>query len=825
MAEPVTVTATPPANKGMDYVALKEEGTRLVQQLAGNIWTDYNEHDPGVTTLEQVCYALTELSYRAQFPLEDLLLDPVTGQLEPERQALFPALDILPCNPVTERDYRKLLLDRVPGLANVWLTPVSPSEEDPVPGLHDLWLYAPGADCCASDDQGPEALIEKARRVYSRHRDLCEDLRDTRLLQPVTATVTAEVSIDERLSPESILAALFFNLGNRLAPEPRRESLSALLAAGRSTEDIFEGPLMLNGFIADAELQPKATSISIPDLLEVMVVSPGVTSVRRVSLRVGDTVATQPDGTLSVPVDQVLALDTRSEARRGGFSIRLFRNGVEVKPQPARVRRELERLWAEQRRTWPLRPQYTQLLPMPQGQRRDFRRYTSIQNQYPLVYGISAAGLPDVTSPVRRAQAKQLKGYLLVFEQLLADFFAQLERTRDLFSTDEDLRRTYFFQLLTGEVPDVEPLLKHGSSEESDASGYARGLAQLVASQDPVTERRNRFLDVLLALFAESLDIDTIAGGAWGEGTESTQAERLMEAKLALLRHLVHATQDRGRGIDYLERPGVANIAGMAIKSRIQLGMDLGDASPLIDVLDELFLDISDAGTQAPESRALARHTDMLEERFTAVSSLPAPESLSPEATAPLRSRSVSAEFLGAAGSLENLRVGTLPGESSVSLVSRSPGARGWHLVGKFANTESAVARAHGLVEQVRRLNRRRSQLYIVEHLLLRSARRSDEDTFAYGFTLTAVISTATGQWKTTEYQSFAREVIRSNAPALVVTDCLFLGPTRMAGFERLYWAWRNALRDQDPSSIATTSARLRDFLEVAAREPEADGA
>ncbi|MCE9672075.1 hypothetical protein LY474_30145 [Myxococcus stipitatus] len=819
MAEPVTVTAAPPANKGMDYLALKEEGTRLIQQLAGDIWTDYNEHDPGVTTLEQLCYALTELSYRAQFPLEDLLLDPVTGDIEPERQALFPALDILPCNPVTERDYRKLLVDRVPGVANAWLTPVPPSEADPVPGLYDIWLYAPGADCCATDGGSPEDLVEAARRVYSRHRALCEDLRDIRLLAPVTATVTAEVSIDERLTSESILAGLFFRLGNFLAPEPRRESLTALLAEGQRTEDIFEGPLMSDGFIADAELQPKATSVSIPDLLQVMVESPGVTSARRVSLRLGESVAVQPDGVVNVPVDQVPALDTRADTRRGGFSIRLFRNGVEVKPNAARVRRELERLWAEQRRTYPLGPQYAEMLPMPKGQRHDFRRYTSIQNQYPLVYGISAAGLPDVANPMRMAQARQLKGYLLVFEQLLADFFAQLARVRDLFSTDPALRHTYFFQLLTGDVPDIEPLLKHA---DEGSPGYAAGLAQLVASQDPATERRNRFLEVLLALFAERLDTDSIAGGAWNGGTEPSEEERLLEARLALLQHLVRATHDRGRGIDYLERPGGGNMAGMAIKSRIQLGMDVGAAAPLIDVLDELFIDISDTGTPAPESRALARHVDTLEERFTAVASLPAPESIPPEASVPLRARSVSAEFLGAAGALENFRVGTLPGESSVSLVCRAPATRGWHLVGKFSGTAGAVARAHALVEQVRQLNRRRSQLYIVEHVLLRSARRPGDETFPYGFTLTAVISTATSQWSTAEYQSFAREVIRSNAPAHVVADCLFLGPTRMASFERLYWAWRNALREQDESRIATASARLRDFLEVAAQEPEA---
>ncbi|NTX08624.1 hypothetical protein [Myxococcus sp. CA040A] len=815
MTEPVTVSAEPPANVGMNYVALKEEGTTLVQELSGKIWTDYNEHDPGVTTLEQLCYALTELSYRASFPLADMLLDPVTGLIEPERQGLFPALDILPCNPLTERDYRKLLIDRVPAVGNVWLTPAT---SDAVQGLYDVAIYAPGRDDCATDESSPDSIISAVRRVYNRHRGLCEDLRTVTLLEHVEATVSADASIDESRTPEVILAGLFFRIGNFLAPEPLRESLKTLLDAGHTPDEIFEGPLLRDGFIADTELQPQATSIAIQDLTRAMVQTPGVTSVRNVSLRADEKVTVGPDGSLPVAPNQVLIVDAGVDAKRGGFSIRLFRNGVEVKPQPARVRRELDRLWAEQRRTYPLAPQYEEYLAMPKGQRQDFRGYTSIQTQYPMVYGIGSAGLSEGAPLARQGQARQFKGYLLVFEQLLTDFFAQLAHVRDLFSSDTELRQTYFSQSLADSVPDVEPLLKR-EVPGAGTPGYALGLEELVASQDPVTERRNRFLDVLLALCGEELDDDSVANVAWEGRPAAVQAERLMEAKLALLQRLVQSTHGRGRGIDYLERPGPGNVAGMAIKSRIQLGMNEADARPLIDTLDEHGLDLSDSGGPAPEGRALARYADTIEERFAPVLSLPAPES---PVASPLRAQAVSGAFLGAASSLENFRVGSLPGESSVALVCKASFEAGWHLAGKFPDTGSAVARAHALAEQVGSLNRQRSQLYIVEHVLLRSARRDGEDAFAYSFTVTAVVSTATQQWRNPEFQSFAREVIRSNAPALVVADCLFLGPARMAGFERLYWAWRNALRQEDSAGLATASARLRDFLEAATRESEA---
>ena len=139
MIEPVTIPPGPPLNPGLDYAVLKKEGTTLVQEWSGAIWTDYNESDPGVTILEQLCYALTELSYRAEFPLKDQLIDPRTGRIDPAAQALYPPEAIFPVNPVTPDDYRKLILDRVPALANAWFEPMSAAETG-LNGLYRIWL-------------------------------------------------------------------------------------------------------------------------------------------------------------------------------------------------------------------------------------------------------------------------------------------------------------------------------------------------------------------------------------------------------------------------------------------------------------------------------------------------------------------------------------------------------------------------------------------------------------------------------------------------------------------------------------------------------------
>ena len=37
------------------------------QKFSGEKWTDYNYHDPGITLLEQICYAITDLGYKSNF--------------------------------------------------------------------------------------------------------------------------------------------------------------------------------------------------------------------------------------------------------------------------------------------------------------------------------------------------------------------------------------------------------------------------------------------------------------------------------------------------------------------------------------------------------------------------------------------------------------------------------------------------------------------------------------------------------------------------------------------------------------------------------------
>ncbi|MEM7373504.1 MAG: hypothetical protein AAF587_33060 [Bacteroidota bacterium] len=101
----------------LDFDALRAEGTAYIAQLGHKLWTDFNVHDPGITMLEVLCFAINDLAYRTGFSMPDLL-----AEREPQHaeKQFFTAAEILSCCPVTPLDFRKVMID-VEGVKNAWI--------------------------------------------------------------------------------------------------------------------------------------------------------------------------------------------------------------------------------------------------------------------------------------------------------------------------------------------------------------------------------------------------------------------------------------------------------------------------------------------------------------------------------------------------------------------------------------------------------------------------------------------------------------------------------------------------------------------------------
>ncbi|NIJ54697.1 hypothetical protein [Dyadobacter arcticus] len=138
MTDEITLLKSNPLLTAEDFGFLKQEGIEHIQKLAGETWTEYNTSDPGITILEAVSYAITDLAYRTSFDMKDLLT-PSELSSDMWSRIFYTARQILHCNPVTISDWRKVIID-IDGVRNAWIEP-SKDYEVPIYVEYD-WVQA-----------------------------------------------------------------------------------------------------------------------------------------------------------------------------------------------------------------------------------------------------------------------------------------------------------------------------------------------------------------------------------------------------------------------------------------------------------------------------------------------------------------------------------------------------------------------------------------------------------------------------------------------------------------------------------------------------------
>lgn len=119
MPETISLIKSNPLLPAEDYTALRKKGFKYIEETGSAIWTDYNNSDPGITILEAVCYAITDLAYRTGFEIKDLLA-PEKLTSDTWKQIFYTAKQILHNSPLTINDYRKLIID-IKGVRNAWI--------------------------------------------------------------------------------------------------------------------------------------------------------------------------------------------------------------------------------------------------------------------------------------------------------------------------------------------------------------------------------------------------------------------------------------------------------------------------------------------------------------------------------------------------------------------------------------------------------------------------------------------------------------------------------------------------------------------------------
>ncbi|MFN6944058.1 MAG: hypothetical protein ACK4ND_03855 [Cytophagaceae bacterium] len=746
MEKPLYINRDKQEEPSLDYDFLRAEGIKNIQELSGAFWTDYNEHDPGVTILEQVCYALTDLAYRTNFDIQDHLFNDKKTE-----QSFFKANQILPCNPVTIDDYRKKIFDSVFEIKNVWLSPIAGSENT-LNGLYKILLYL-NEDI--KDEKVKKNIVDKIRDVYCENRNIGEDVELIKLLDPLPFTIHANIETDGTDELENILANIYFLVDNFISPAIRFYSLEELIEEGYELNEIFNGPLLKHGFIKTSELTPKPDKILVSEIIKIIMQVKGVVSVKNLYIKIGDETFTN-----QVNIDEKhiprLEINIKEDSKKSPVSF--FKGSLTyANVDYDLVKRKLNEIQSVNTRVYRLSEETIEI---PKGRELKIEEYYSFQNQFPLNYGISSYGVPQSGNKTRLAQAKQLKGYLMIFEQLMVNYLSQLSNAKNLFSIKGEDNQTYFYQTLE-KVPDAGELFKNTPDlqvndplikEMKLPLDYKKGLDKLVKLNDNYLDRRNRFLDYLLALHGESYKQYTFSQFNYYFSDEEFELHHI-ETKKRLLEHLPEINSNRAKGFNYRKSTlNSNNQAGMESKISVLLGLGIGlkkedtgenqESLYTEESLTEHYRkhNITLLPEEAPKSKKrlwdlesrientklspaiIEEHFDLIDdEELEEVSYDENRKKELLQKTLPFLSKTLMAGFLREGIDLYKYKVGTLPDTDSPHfVVFKNEQENTWLLTGTYDNKNDASIATMELIHYLKHLNIKSEGMQLLEHILLR---------------------------------------------------------------------------------------------------------
>jgi len=822
-----TIAITPEADPARDQAQLFAHGLDHVRRLSRRSWTDHNLHDPGITTLELLAYALTDLAYRASFPLEDLLAT-ATGNEETMAGQFAGARCILPGRPVTTDDYRKLLID-LPDIRNAWLqpeplryyadlaqgslsaTPTGVPGEQPVDvrGLFSVLVEYMDTVTTAAERA---AVDRRVLATLNANRALGDDFVGVSAVETQLFSLCAEIDLAGDAEADTVAAQIAFQVDRFLAPPVANYRLAEMLERNHpdgtpyTAPEIFEGPLLANGFIDDAELAAAGlrSEVRLSDVISVIMDIPGVLAIRDIVVNVLDAAgkAVEPADKWRLPVP------AGHQPRLSSVHGRLlfYKRNVPIPASPARVAERLAALREGERRK--LETPIADDLPMPLGRWRDTAAYQSFQLDFPALYGLSESGLPPGATPLRAALALQFKAYLLFFDQIMANYLAQLAQVRDLFSRRPELGRTYFSQLVD-KCPNKQKIY--------DETFNACELAKIVEVPGEGWMRRNRFLDHLLARYAEEFnDYVQVMQSRFGLSPEQAAA-----AKCAFLEDYPRLGGERGLAYDSSRQDAAGlwnsdNVSGF--ERRIARLLDIGDIRRrnLSDIPYDMYAEID--ATPGDEFRFRILHPDGEHVLLSSSTHYVTREDARREMEQAIRLAQQPEAYDRREARDGRLYFNIVDPEGEVI-------ARRIEYFTDAAAMEAAIAE---LIAYLRN-NFSGEGLYLIEHILLRPDQSGDpfmpicqdsacagcSDADPYSYRVSVVLPAYVGRFADMAFRRFVEETLRQEMPAHLLPRICWVNSDDMAAIELAYREW---LAVRSGSATPGRAAKLGALIEALTR-------
>lgn len=799
MLAQLTIPKETTREAAIDHQQLYAIGLKHVQRLAGRIWTDYNVHDPGVTTLELLCYALTDLSYRASFAIKDLLATE-SGNAENMKAQFFTARRILPNRPLTLLDYRKLLID-LKGVKNAWLLPAAvtyyadtvkqkllaadPNQPGTVEvalrGLYDVIVDYTDE---ISTEAAKKNVMKAVKQRLHANRDLCEDFVDFADIEAQGFILCSELELFPDADVAKVKAEVQFQVQEYLAPQVRNYTLSEMLERKKKdgtpygVDDIFDGPSLDCGFIDDDELAQTdlRTQIRLSDIISIIMDIQGVKAVREIVIN--------PEGT-TVPLEDkwVVPVAARKKAllRRDLSRLVFYKRNMPVVPNAAKVEEYHSQLTASA--TAKAETSLSEDFDIPLGRYRDPGSYHSFQNHFPVIYGLSEVGLGSTAKDERKALAYQLKGYLLFLDQIMANYCAQLSHVKDLFSIDPKMQRTYFYQI-------VDSFREHERIYGID--DIVATLQDNVENKEDLIDRRNRFLDHLIARFAERFnDFANIMYSTFGSNPID-----MVQYKCDFLRSYPEISSERALAYNYQltsdeDLWNSGNVSGLERRLAKLLGIRNATRRNLADIAYDIYAEIDE--TPDDEFRFRIRNRDTGGILLSSSTNYASPELAKAE-----MQRAIHFALLPSGYE----RKITSDGKHYFNIIDDTGEVIARRI--QYFDTEALMEQAIDEVMGHMQAHYSEEGMYLIENILLRPEQGSDPflpicvdpncvdcpEKDPYSYRIHIILPAENGRFSNMDFRRFAEGVIREETPAHILPKICWISKEDMAVLERHYRDW-----------------------------------
>ena len=408
-----------------------------------------------------------------------------------------------------------------------------------------------------------EVRQQVVERLVS-HRNLCEDFLSVNAVDYLDFGFAASVVLEEYADPDAILAEMFFVIYKYFTPSVPFHTIPQMLENGYQVDEIFEGPALHHGFIDTKELEKTDLyrDIRLSDIVSEVADIKGIKALTYLHLPYKGNVDKEDKVYFNEWV-KLLKEEKKIARIQPAMSLALFckehdfityNAGRAEDKNPARMLKMFSDK-KKQERTYKLHG-YQNNFTVPKGEYMELQDYFPITYSLPLCYGVNPRGLPGDADEKRIVQSLQLKGYLLFFEQLMADYLVQLDHLRDLFSFEEE-KKTYFTNALE-KLNDIKKLLiDHANRGEGHFDEILKDFSHVLQyiTEPPAlfNKRRNVFLNHLLARFSENLDEYEAITQWLADGNAD---ERLIKDKERILKDGAYykISTNRGKGFNYTEQ-------------------------------------------------------------------------------------------------------------------------------------------------------------------------------------------------------------------------------------------------------------------------------